>query len=349
MYKKHITVFNTILVLSIIMIGQAVSYGEDVSYGAYDELSDYGEKNQGYEDKSLKTLNLKPDPGIEKRIKSKVFPIPPANLHELNQDMLDTHKAAQLPLPGKLINRTIRISLQPGDRPHIINTTSGMSTSVSFIDMTGKPWPIAYFNLGNSKAFAVEAPGFQKGKLLPGYAGNTLLISPNGFFTNTNITILLAQESTPITIVVREVRDNTDLHVGAEVLGRGPMAARHTGGGSEDFTVISSLDRHTGIIDNILDGLPPKGAVQMQVKDKKHGDVEAWTMGDKLYLRTTMSVLFPLYTEIRRGESGLRAYALSSRVHAVGMIDDSGESHMVVIAGPKKIASMKQLEGDSGG
>ena len=346
MPKKYIHVTKLALIVSFItiIVCQSVSFGADVSYGAFDEFSDFGEKNQGYKDIPIKQLDKNPDQNIEQKLKKKTFPIPPANFHELNQDMLNAHKAAQFPLPSNLANRTIKISLQPGDHPHIINTTIGLSTSVSFIDITGKPWPIAYYDIGNKKAFDIVAPGFEKGKVLPGYAGNTLLISPNTFFTNTNITLLLLKESTPITIIVREVRDNTDLHVGAIVLGRGPESAVHTGGGPENFAVITSEDRHTGVIDNILDGLAPLGAIQMNIKDKKHGDVEAWKFHGKLYLRTTMSVLFPLYSGVRRGESGLRVYSFPSKVKAIGMIDDGGESHMIIVAGPKKIASMNQLQ-----
>ena len=298
------------------------------------------------QDKAFEKKWEEPDPFVREDLQRKQFPITPGNIKETEQMFLESNRAVHFPPPHTLRNRIIRIGVHPGAPIPVVRVTEGYSTTISFVDVQGHPWPLASWHIGNSREFMVSVPGIDsKGKPIvgTGLSTNTMLVEAGIPYASTNITVLLQGEDFPITFIVEEVRDKTDIHVSASVLAFGPNSDKPV---LARDSVVSQADAAPGILDDFLAGIPPAGAKPMKVKDDLSGDAEAWTYHGEIYLRSTMRVLYPMPEEYRDGEGNIHIFKLMP-LNAVGMTDNEGNIHTVMLDGIDYEA-MKTVPGNSG-
>ncbi len=219
-------------------------------------------------------------------------PLTPQQVVKLRQ-MIDTsQRAAAIPanIPPKPVSSTLMINLAPGSTPPAIRLAQGYITSLVFVDSTGSPWPIASYDIGDPR------------KITPQWDGksNILLMQAMSPYGDSDLIIRLVGLPTPITLQLvagqRVVDYRTDIHVS----GLGPN--------SKDVpTGVGLPDSANQLLLNVLDGIPPPGSKQLKVLG---GDCLAWSLGNKMYLRTRFTLLSPGWIGTMVSPDGMHAYEI---------------------------------------
>ncbi len=220
------------------------------------------------------------------------MPMTPQQVLKLRQLIDESQRAAIVPatVPPKPVSSTLMVNLAPGATPPAIRLAQGYISSLVFVDSTGAPWPIAGYDLGDPKTCTIQWDG----------KSNVMLIQANAPYGDSNLVIRLAGMNTPLTLELvlgqRVVDYRTDIHVA----GIGPN--------SNELPTGSGLPNSANqLLLNVLDGVPPTGSKQLTVTG---GDCMAWLVGDKLFLRTRLTVLSPGWVGKMSSPDGMIAYEM---------------------------------------
>lgn len=209
-------------------------------------------------------------------------------LYDLSQQAVATPTKA----PPTPTSSSTLISLQPGTTPPIIRLSSGFVSSLVFIDVTGAPWPITAYSVGDPNAFNVQWD--QK--------TNTLFVQAMKSYCHGNIAVRLFGLNTPVMISLVSGQREVDFRVDLQVAGRGPNAVEALISDSCQDSKINPLLIH------LLDGIPPKGSVKLNVCGP-HG--EAWVLNNKVYFRTKLTVLSPAWLATVSSPDGTHVYEMA--------------------------------------
>ena len=220
------------------------------------------------------------------------IPMTPQQVLKLRQLIDESQRAAATPptIPPKPVSSTIMVNLAPGTTPPAIRLAQGYVTSLVFVDSTGSPWPVASFDIGDPKKTNIQWDG----------KSNVLLIQANSPYGDSDLVIRLVGLPTPVTLALvlgqRVVDYRTDIHVA----GIGPNA--------KDLPTGTGLPNSANqLLLNVLDGVAPPGSKQLKVSG---GDCLAWLLGDKMYLRTRLTVLSPGWIGRMVSPDGMYAYEI---------------------------------------
>lgn len=222
------------------------------------------------------------------------MPLTPEQILQLKEMRDVTQRAAATPveIPPKPTLSTQAVNLSPGALPPVIRLQQGFVTSVVFLDNTGGDWPVESYDLGNSKAFNIQ---WQRDT-------NTLMIQALGMYTYGNLAVKLKKLSTPVMLTLVPGQQMVDYRIDLRIQQAGPNA--------KPFK-IGSLGSNAEVNDTllgVLDGVSPQGAVVLRVVG---GEGQAWRVGEKLYLRTHLTVLSPGWQNMMESPDGMRAYELT--------------------------------------
>ena len=235
------------------------------------------------------------DEAFENAVKQLV-PMTPDQIKEFRRRQDDARRAQSLPLqPVVPITRTISLTLKPGEPTPVIRVAAQRVTTLTFVDVTGKPWPVLSVATGDPTTLEAKSAG-------PANETNIITLSPIRYQGATNVAVTLTKYPVPIVMTVttgeREVDYRVDVRVGA----RGPNAiADVIGAGGLTPTNDVTL---TGFID----GVPPRGAEKVTTSSR---DVEAWMFDKMLYVRTNLELLSPAYLQKASGNAGVNVYQLA--------------------------------------
>lgn len=220
------------------------------------------------------------------------MPLTPQQVVRLRQLIDQSQRAAAMPanVPPKPVSSTLMVNLAPGATPPAIRLAQGYVTSLVFVDSAGSPWPLASYDLGDTKTSTIQWDG----------KSNVLLIQANAPYGDSDLVIRLVGMDTPITLALvlgqRVVDYRTDIHVA----GLGPN--------SKDLPTGTGLPSSANeLLLHVLDGVAPSGSTQLIVKG---GDCSAWLLGDKMYLRTRLTVLSPGWIGRMVSPDGMYAYEI---------------------------------------
>jgi intracellular multiplication protein IcmK len=220
------------------------------------------------------------------------MPLTPQQVIRLRQLIDLSQRAASTPptVPPKPVSTTIMMNLAPGTTPPAIRLAKGYVTSLVFVDSTGAPWPVASYEIGDPKATNIQWDG----------KSNVLLIQAATTYSDGDIVIRLAGLMTPLTLELvsgqRVVDYRTDIHVS----GIGPN--------TKDVPTGNGLPMGANqLLLSVLDGIAPPGGKTLLVKG---GDCQAWILGDKMYLRTRLTLLSPGWVGKMVSPDGMNAYEL---------------------------------------
>jgi len=220
------------------------------------------------------------------------IPLNPKQVIKLRQLIDNSQRAAAIPatVPPKPVSTTIMMNLAPGTTPPAIRLSQGYVTSLVFVDSTGAPWPIAAFDVGDPKASRIQWDG----------KSNVLIIQGVNPYGDSDLVVRLAGLMTPITLELvsgqRVVDFRTDIHVA----GIGPNA--------KDLPTGTGLPNSANqVLLDVLDGVGPAGSKLLTVTG---GDCQAWLFGDKMYLRTRLTVLSPGWVGRMVSPDGMYAYEI---------------------------------------
>jgi intracellular multiplication protein IcmK len=221
-----------------------------------------------------------------------LMPLTPEQIKTLHYLFDKTQQAvsAYPETPPKPVMTTVNVDLSPGATPPVIRLSSGLVTSLVFMDSTSAPWPIEWYDIGDPKRFNVKAD--------PQSGSNTMMIQALTTYKSANIAVKLKGLSTPVMLTLLPGQNSVDYRVDLRVPGIGPNAVS-TGDG---FASTSDPD-----LLNVLNGVPPANSQTLNVFG---GEAEAWRVGDKLYIRTRMTVLSPGWVSRMTSGDGTNAYEL---------------------------------------
>ncbi len=218
------------------------------------------------------------------------MPLSPQQVVKLKQLIDQSQRAAAMPatVPPKPVSSTVMVNLAPGATPPAIRLAQGYVTSLVFVDSTGSPWPIAAYDIGDPKKTNIQWDG----------KSNVLLLQATAPYGDSDLVIRLIGMPTPITLALvlgqRVVDYRTDIHVS----GIGPN--------SKDLPTGTNLPNSANqLLLSVLDGIAPAGSRQLTVKG---GDCLAWLLGDKMYLRSRLTLLSPGWIGRMVSPDGMYAY-----------------------------------------
>jgi intracellular multiplication protein IcmK len=191
--------------------------------------------------------------------------------------------------PPKPTSSSVLVNLSPGASPPVIRLRAGYVTSLVFLDSTGEPWPIQAYDLGNPKSFNIRWD--QK--------SNTLMVQAVDTYQAGNLAVVLKDHNTPVMITLMPGQQEVDYRVDLRLPGLGPNAAP---------SVIGLPDAGNTQLLTFLDGVPPAGSQELVVSG---GPCQAWLSGDRLFLRTRLTVLSPSWLSTMRSPDGTNVYEMT--------------------------------------
>jgi len=181
------------------------------------------------------------------------------------------------------------VDLSPGATPPVIRLSQGFITSLVFVDSTGAAWPIESYDIGNPSAFNIQ---WDK-------TSNTLMVQSTVLYTYGNLAVKLRGLDTPVMITLIPGQKAVDYRVDLRIQGFGPNAKSLSGSALPESTSSDLL--------NVLDGVPPSGSHNLTVDG---GNCQAWLSGEKMYVRTRLSVLSPGWSATLSSADGMHAYEM---------------------------------------
>lgn len=245
-----------------------------------------------------------------------MMPLNDGQIHEF-RERSDKRERALLPVSPGLASRTVRVSLEPGQKPVSVHTTANVATSLVFHDSTGQPWPITSVTNGAPSFFQVLRPELPE--------GNLLNVMPTQGYATSTIVVTLEKRDVPLVIrlesdSVRGPERKADALVLFQMAHHGPRANVPL---VKDFketansTMLSFLDR-----------VPPKNSVRLQMNPASD-ELLGWEFEGKHYLRSLNALVWPAWSAVINGAGNVKCYEVmpTSRV----MISKNGEIQTIQI------------------
>jgi intracellular multiplication protein IcmK len=241
----------------------------------------------------------------------KQLPMTPEQIISLHNAFEATQKAAAMPpdVPARPATSSILVNLSPNSVPPVIRLGAGYISSLVFVDSTGQPWPIQAYSVGDPNAFNIQWD--QK--------GNTLLVQADTFYKRSNLAVMLRDLNTPVMLTLLPGQSAIDYRVDLRIPGSGPNATYY----QEDLP--SAADP---ILLDVLNGVQLRGAKALRVIGGDNNS-QAWLMNNKLYLRTSLTVISPAWKAIMTSIDGMHAYELQPS--SVILALQRGKEHAIKI------------------
>ncbi|HTM63390.1 MAG TPA: DotH/IcmK family type IV secretion protein [Gammaproteobacteria bacterium] len=222
------------------------------------------------------------------------MPLSPQQVVRMHQQIdLSQRASAVTPnIPPKSVSSTIMMNLAPGATPPAIRLSQGYVSSMVFVDSTGTPWPIASFDVGNPKAVNMQWDG----------KSNILLIQSVAPYTSGDIVVRLVGLATPITLELVSGQRVVDYRVDIHVPGIGPN--------TKELPIGTDLPNSANqLLLGVLDGIAPPGSRSLNIIGASNNS-QAWGLGDRIYLRTRLTLLSPGWVGKMVSPDGMTAYEL---------------------------------------
>lgn len=227
-----------------------------------------------------------------KGVESQLFPLDTDKIQTLKKKYIDTEyaKAANPDTPPKPTATSKFVNLSPGSTPPVIRLSQGFVSSLVFLDSTGAPWPISAFDLGDPASFNIQ---WDK-------TSNTLMIQAVKMYNYGNLAVRLSGLNTPVMITLIPGQKAVDYRVDLRVQGYGPNAKNMP---MEEGLPPAAND----VLLNVLDGVPPTGSTRLVVSG---GDAKAWLLDNKMFIRTSLTILSPGWLGSMTSADGTHAYEM---------------------------------------
>ncbi len=236
-----------------------------------------------------------------------LLPMRPQEVRKLLEHFDKTKQAVEVPVfpypEPEVVVETV--SLDPGAMPPEIKLATGHVTTLNILDVTGAPWPIQDISwAGNFEVVQPEA------------GGHVVRISPMAEFAYGNISIRLLKLKTPISFVLKVHRDKVQYRFDARIPEYGPYAQPPLIDGG--LTLVAG----DALLNNILDGVPPEGAIRLKVSGAD-SRTSAYLYNDVTYVRTPLTMLSPGWSSSASSADGMNAYTMVNA--PVLLLSDGGK------------------------
>lgn len=215
-----------------------------------------------------------------------ISPLSPDDIRELRGYYEQTRRASvERPVDGIGGIRSTSLDLSPGSSIPELKTMPNELSTMTFVDSTGAPWPLAAAPRVSNELFDVN--------WLQGT--NMVSVSPLTSYNSGTVSVVLDGMPIPITVKLSAIdpRDESSVHHfdarhDFRAPGRGPNAQSPT-------TAHDQIALYDDTIQNFLDGLPPAGATTLEFSPSNL-PVTAWSFDGSLFLRTSL----PLRSSFQR-------------------------------------------------
>ena len=226
------------------------------------------------------------------KVTTRMFPLTPNQIVDVHRKFKEKELAlVTSPSASPRPTATSQmVSLSPGATPPVIRLSQGFVSSVVFLDSSGAPWPIVAYDLGDPDSFNIQ---WDK-------AGNTLLIQAKKLYNYGNLAVRLEGLNTPVMLTLVPGQKAVDYRVDMRVQGYGPNAKALPVNVGLPSAASNSLLK-------VLEGVPPSNSQRLLVKG---GPAQAWSMGDKMYVRTRLTILSPGWIGMMTSGDGTHAYEM---------------------------------------
>jgi len=234
-----------------------------------------------------------------------LLPLSPDQVRDFMHKLEQTQNAAQTPYAGtpKGQTRISTLSLDPGVEPPQINLASGYVTTITMVDASGEPWPILDVGVGGN--FEVS----------PTQAGTHVVrIMPLTRVGTGDLSVLLKDLPTPVIFRLNAGGPTVDLRYDARIGKMGP-------GAKPQIISRPRLEAGDETLTLILENAPPGSAVRMKVGGLD-ARTKAWSVGDKVYVRTPLSLLSPAWNASVASADGTNVYEIGDA--PVLLMSDNG-------------------------
>ncbi len=225
-----------------------------------------------------------------------LFPLKPEQIHTIRRLYNQTNQAVSFTedTPPRPTSSALVVDLSPGATPPVVRLSEGYVSSLIFLDKTGAPWPIKAYDIGDPNTFNVTWNNGQKNM------SHLILVQPMKQYKTANMAVILQGLDTPVMITLLSGQRAADYRVDVHVPRLGPKArpmAQSDAGLSTDNDLI-----------NVLNHLAPPHSKALSVVG---GKVEAWLRGDRLYIRTPLTLVSPGWLgKISSADNHMHAYVL---------------------------------------
>jgi len=236
---------------------------------------------------------------------SGLMPLSPDQVRAFMNKLERTQDAAQMPYEGtpKGQTRISTLSLDPGVEPPQINLATGYVTTITMVDATGEPWPILDVGVGGNFEVSPTSSGTHVVRVMP------LTRVGTG-----DLSVLLKDLPTPVIFRLAAGGPTVDLRYDARIGKLGPGAKpqiigrQHLEAGDETLTLI-------------LENAPPSSAKRIKIGGLD-ARTKAWEVGDKVYVRTPLTLLSPAWNASIASGDGTMVYEIGDA--PVLLMSDNG-------------------------
>jgi len=232
-------------------------------------------------------------------VMQRMLPLSSEQILQLHQQYNQTQAAiATHPqTPPKPVVASRFLSLEPGSTPMVVRLAQGYISTLAFLDATGQPWPISSYNIGDPQGFNVQ---WDK-------KSNVIMIQATKLYNTGNLAIQLQDQHVPIMLTLISGQKAIDYRLDMRVQGNGPYAKPLLGRNLPDQADPELL--------NVLDGIPPAHHIALKITG---GSAQAWLVGNRLYLRTRLTILSPAWLSSVSSLEGMKAYVLPKTSFILG-------------------------------
>ncbi len=240
---------------------------------------------------------------------NQLLPLKPDEIRKLLEHFDRTQESVEIPVyPNPKPKVAVEtISLDPGSLPAVIYVASGHVTTLNILDISGAPWPIEDISwAGNFEVIESSMAG----------GSHMLRISPSTEFAHGNMSIRLLELKTPVIITLETSRDIVHYRFDAIIPQYGPF------GKSPLIKKSVTLSAGGADISAVLEGVPSDGTRRLDVSGVD-GRTSAYIKGEKVYVRTPLTLLSPGWESSVSSADGMTVYKINSA--PVLILSDGGQ------------------------
>jgi intracellular multiplication protein IcmK len=225
-------------------------------------------------------------------VKQQLFPLTPEQTVKVKKWYHEDEYAQETSpeTPPKPTATSQFVNLSPGSTPPVIRLSQGFVSSLVFLDSTGAAWPISAYDLGDPNAFNIQ---WDK-------VSNTLMIQASKLYTYGNLAVRLRGLNTPVMLTLIPGQKAVDYRVDLRVQGYGPNAKQMPMGANLPPSA-------SDVLLHVLDGVPPASSTRLTVSG---GDAKAWLLNDRMFIRTSLTILSPGWIGSMTSADGTHAYEM---------------------------------------
>jgi intracellular multiplication protein IcmK len=240
-----------------------------------------------------------------------LLPLRPEEVRMLLERYDRTQESVRVPIypPPKPLSVVEMLALDPGAQPSLIKTGMGHITTINFIDLTGKPWPVQTVSWAGEFEIMKSDQDETGGQ-------NIIRITPREEYARGNMSVKMIGLDTPIIIMLETNRDEVHYRFDATVPKNGPEA---------DIPIIDqgiTLAAGRADMSALLQGVVPSSAKKMNVSGVD-GRTSAYDYNGQTYLRTPLTLLSPGWSGSVSSSDGMRVYEMQNT--PIVLLSDKGK------------------------